>query len=312
MSENIYLIDANSFLHRAFHANNNLYNSNGTPIGAVYGTISMLKNFIAENIRSTDKFAVIFDHGGETFRHKKYPAYKANREETKPELTIQKPIVYDLIIKMGLPFYKIPNVEADDIIGTIAKKYGAEGHTVTIVTGDKDFSQLITEDNHIKLFNAKTNEILDYDGIIKKYNIEPKYFIDYLAITGDAADNIPGINGIGNVGAINLINKFGGLKDIYENIEEVKTSNIKRANNLYTSLIEKKENARLSYFLAKIQTELKLDFINDLNNFVAKEINTKELSEALLKCGLKKFNSQLANGTFLTFKQSKEVKKLKM
>lgn len=305
MKENIYLVDASSFLHRAFHANNQLYNFKGEPINAVYGTIAMIKNFIAKHVFPNDKIAIVFDYGGETFRHQKYPAYKANREK-KTELEQQKPILFNLIPKMGLPFFKVKNVEADDVIGAIAKKYSEEGHNITIVTGDKDFSQLITPQNNIKLLNAKTNELLGYEEIYKKYNVKPEYFIDYLTIVGDTADNIKGIQGIGPDGASALINKFGSLKEIYENIEKIKDSGLKRAGVLYKNLTEKKEDARLSYFLVKIRTHIP-DFDTKLEDFVIKEIDKEELSKEFLNCGLKKFNQELFNEKLIIFKGNEEL-----
>ena len=212
----LILVDGSSYLFRAYYALPALTNSKGMPTGAVYGVINMLQKLLSDF--SPEHVAVIFDPKGKTTRHAVFPEYKANRTAMPAELAQQIPYLHTIIEALGIPLIIEPGVEADDVIGTIAKRSVAQKRPVLISTGDKDMAQLVSED--VFLINTMKNEILDFEGVVKKYGVAPEQIIDYLALIGDASDNIPGVNKVGPKTAVKWLDQYISVKNITEKAHE--------------------------------------------------------------------------------------------
>jgi len=189
----LLLVDGSSYLYRAFHALPPLMNKQGNPTGAVYGVLRMVRKLIEEE--KPDRVAVIFDAKGKTFRHDLYKEYKANRPPMPDDLSVQIEPLHELIKAIGLPLISIADVEADDVIGTMAHSDFAEKYDVLISTGDKDMAQLVTD--KVMLINTMNNVRMGVDGVSEKFGVTPEQIIDYLALMGDKVDNIPGVPGVG-------------------------------------------------------------------------------------------------------------------
>ena len=187
----IVLVDGSSYLYRAFHALPPLTNSRGEATGAVKGVISMLRRLCKDYPNSP--IVVVFDAKGKTFRDEIFESYKAQRPPMPDELREQVEPIHDIVRAMGLPLLCVPGVEADDVIGTLARQASAESRPVVISTGDKDMAQLV--DQHTTLVNTMTDLMLDIDGVKAKFGIPPELIIDFLALMGDKVDNIPGVPG---------------------------------------------------------------------------------------------------------------------
>jgi DNA polymerase I len=217
-TETLLLIDASNWLFRAYHALPPLTNARGEPTGAVYGFGNMLKRLAKEH--PGERIAVVFDHSGRSFRNDLYPAYKANRSETPEDLSAQFPAVLELVRGLGLPLILHPEVEADDVIGTLARQGADAGMEVLIVTGDKDMAQLVTPQVH--LLDTMKNRRMDPAGVVEKFGVGPQQIIDYLALMGDAVDNIPGVPGVGEKTAAKLLNEYGSLDAVMVHASQVK------------------------------------------------------------------------------------------
>jgi DNA polymerase-1 len=245
----LLLVDGNSLLYRSFFAIPRLTNKEGLPTNAVYGLTTMLRKILADE--QPELAAVVFDAGGKTFRHEMYDEYKANRPGTPDDLAAQFPHARKLCEVLGLPLLEIEGVEADDVIGTLAK--GAEdlGYRVFAVTSDKDFFQLVTDRVH--LIHPGKDVRFDPEAVSEKFGVPPEKVIDVLALMGDSVDNVPGVPGIGEKGAVSLIQKWGSLEACLENAEKV-THKRQREG-----LLNHAEQARLSKKLVRIDTGLDLD-----------------------------------------------------
>ena len=187
------LIDGSYYMFRAYHGMPELTNGSGEPTGAIYGVINMVRKLFNEY--QPDYLAVIFDAKGKTFRNDLYPDYKAHRPPMPDDLVCQISPIHDLIRALGIPLLMIDDVEADDVIGTLATQASQQGLKTYISSGDKDLAQLV--DDHIILVNTMSNVILDHNGVVEKYGVPPSSIIDYLALMGDSADNVPGIPKVG-------------------------------------------------------------------------------------------------------------------
>lgn len=251
----LVLIDGSSYLYRAFHALPPLTNSKGQPTGAVKGVVNMLRRMTRDYPQSA--IAVIFDAKGKTFRDDLYAEYKANRPPMPDELRLQVQPIYDVVAAMGLPLLIVEGVEADDVIGTLARQASEQKMDVVISTGDKDMAQLVTE--HVTLINTMTETKLDIQGVKDKYGFGPELMIDYLALMGDSSDNIPGVEGVGEKTAVALIQGAGGIDAIYSDLEKIRTLDFRGAKKMPEKLLEQKEMAYLSYQLATIKTDVELD-----------------------------------------------------
>ena len=256
MSEStpLVLVDGSSYLYRAYHALPPLTTSRGAASGAVKGVINMLRRLCKDYPDST--VAVVFDARGKTFRDEWYPEYKANRPPMPDELREQVEPIHRIVRAMGLPLLCEPGVEADDVIGTLARQASEAGSPVIVSTGDKDLAQLVGE--RVTLVNTMTDTVLDRQGVRDKFGIAPELIVDLLALMGDKVDNIPGVPGVGEKTALALLRGLGGLDAIYADLDRVQTLGIRGARTLAARLAKEKDNAYLSYRLATIATELAL------------------------------------------------------
>ena len=259
----LVLVDGSSYLYRAFHALPPLTTSKGLPTGAVKGVLNMLKSLRKQYPKSP--FAVVFDAKGGTFRDEMFAEYKANRPSMPDDMRVQIEPLHASVIALGFPLLCVEGVEADDVIGTLARSSAAADRPVVISTGDKDMAQLV--DGHITLVNTMTGSVMDIEGVKEKFGVSPEQIIDYLALMGDSSDNIPGVPGIGPKTASGLlVGVGGGLVDLYEKLDIVPTLPIRGAKNLPAKLEEHREMAFLSYQLATIKIDVPLDIgLEDLH-----------------------------------------------
>ncbi|OQR35444.1 DNA polymerase I [Pseudomonas sp. Bc-h] len=252
----LVLVDGSSYLYRAFHALPPLTTSKGLPTGAVKGVLNMLKSLRKQYPESP--FAVVFDAKGGTFRDEMFAEYKANRPSMPDDMRVQIDFLHNCVKGLGYPLLCVEGVEADDVIGTLARSSAAADRPVIISTGDKDMAQLV--DGHITLVNTMTGSVLNVAGVKEKFGVGPEHIIDYLALMGDKVDNIPGVPGVGEKTAAGLLVGInGGLKELYENLDKVPTLAIRGAKTLPAKLEEHRDMAFLSYQLATIKVDVPLD-----------------------------------------------------
>ncbi|UZJ60595.1 DNA polymerase I [Pseudomonas sp. KU26590] len=252
----LVLVDGSSYLYRAFHALPPLMTSKGLPTGAVKGVLNMLKSLRRQYPESP--FAVVFDAKGGTFRDALYGEYKANRPSMPDDMRVQIDFLHNCVRGLGYPLLCVEGVEADDVIGTLARSSAAADRPVVISTGDKDMAQLV--DGHITLVNTMTGSVLDVAGVKEKFGVGPEHIIDYLALMGDKVDNIPGVPGVGEKTAAGLLVGInGGLKELYANLDKLAALPLRGAKSLPAKLEEHKEMAFLSYELATIKIDVPLD-----------------------------------------------------
>ena len=214
----VLLVDGSNFLYRAFHGLPDLRTSAGEPTGAIKGFANMLK--MIRTMIKPDYAACVFDAHGGTFRDEIYSEYKANRPPMPEDLASQVEPIFSMVKAQGWPFLQVPGIEADDVIGTLAKQAEKKGFKVFIATGDKDMSQLVTD--QVFILNTMTRQILNAEGVKAKYGVAPERIIDYLSLMGDAVDNVPGINKCGPKTAAKWVNDFGSLDEIMRRASEVK------------------------------------------------------------------------------------------
>jgi DNA polymerase I len=259
----LILVDGSSYLYRAFHALPPLTTSKGLPTGAVKGVLNMLKSLRKQYPNSP--FAVVFDAKGGTFRDELFAEYKANRPSMPDELRVQVEPLHASVRALGLPLLCVEGVEADDVIGTLARQAAGEKRDVVISTGDKDMAQLVCP--HVTLVNTMTGSVYDADGVKEKFGVGPELIIDYLALMGDKVDNIPGVPGVGEKTALGLlVGVGGGLDVLYANLDKVPELPIRGAKSLPAKLEEHRDMAYLSYQLATIKTDVALNIaIDDLH-----------------------------------------------
>ena len=213
----VVLVDGSSYLFRAYHALPPLTNKKGQPTGAIKGVINMLRSLRKDYTNAN--IIVIFDAKGPTFRHAMYDQYKAHRPPMPDDLRQQIEPIHAIIKAMGLPLLVVPGVEADDVIGTLAQQATEQGVDTLISTGDKDMAQLVSD--HVKLVNTMTNTYMDRDGVVAKFGITAEQIVDYLAITGDKVDNIPGVPGAGPKTAVKWLTTYGNLQNLMANADEI-------------------------------------------------------------------------------------------
>jgi len=251
----IVLVDGSSYLYRAFHALPPLTTSEGQPTGAIKGVLNMLKRLIKDYPDSP--MAVVFDAPGKTFRDELFEEYKAHRPPMPDDLRSQVKPLHDCVRALGLPLLCIEGVEADDVIGTLARRATEAGRDAVISTGDKDMAQLVNA--HITLVNTMKDETLDVAGVKDKFGLPPELIIDFLALMGDKVDNIPGVPGVGEKTALGLLQGMqGGLETLYADPEKIKTLGFRGAKTLPKKLEEHRDQAFLSYQLATIKTDCEL------------------------------------------------------
>ena len=243
----LLLVDGSSYLYRAYHAMAQLSAPDGAPTGALYGVLNMLRRLRADYVH--DYCAVVFDAKGKNFRHEMFPDYKATRPPMPDDLRPQAEALPDLVRLMGWPVLVIPQVEADDVIGTLAKMAGEAGWNVVVSTGDKDMAQLVNE--RVTLVNTMSGETLDIEGVKEKFGVRPDQIRDYLALMGDKVDNVPGVEKCGPKTAVKWLEAYGSLAGVMEHAAEIKG---KVGENLQAALPQ----LPLSYDLVTIKTDVDL------------------------------------------------------
>lgn len=279
----LYLVDVSSMFFRAFYAVRHLTAPSGLPTNAIYGFTSMIIKLLKDE--KPDYLAFCYDLPTPSFRKKIYPEYKAHRTETPAELQQQIPYIKKLIGALNLPAFELEGFEADDIIGTLAE-FGHRHHCeVIIVSGDKDFGQLVRPG--VILFDTMKDTRIDVDGVKAKWGVRPDQFIDYLGLIGDASDNVPGVEGIGPKTAEKLLADFGSIDGIYAHLEEIKSK------SLQEKLIKGKEAAYLSRQLVTIVTDAPL--ADQLDQLKPGQPNREDLAALLKELNFKTFEKNLLN-----------------
>ncbi len=215
--KHLVLVDGSSYLYRAFHAMPSLSNSKGMPTGAAYGIMNMLRRLLADYDPS--HLAVVFDAKGKTFRDDLYSEYKANRPPMPDEMRQQLDAIRSLVKALGMPLLEVPGVEADDVIGTLAKQGKNSGFDVTISTGDKDMAQLVNRS--VTMVNTMDNSRLDPKGVEGKFGVSPEQMVDYLTLVGDAVDNVPGVPKVGPKTAVKWLKEYGSLDDVIAHADDI-------------------------------------------------------------------------------------------
>ena len=274
------LVDGSSYLFRAYHAMPGLTNAKGEATGTIYGVINMLRKLVAEYQPS--HIAVVFDAKGKTFRHKMYKEYKANRPPMPDDLREQIEPVHKIVKAMGLPLVCVSGVEADDVIGTLSEQASELGMETLISTGDKDMAQLVNK--HVSLLNTMTDVYSDVKGVKEKFGVTPEQIIDYLALMGDKADNIPGIPKVGPKTAVKWLGEYGTIEGIVEHADEIK-------GKVGESLRENLKQLPLSQELTTIKCDVELDVSPETLVHAAPEIET--LRELFSRYEFKTWHAQL-------------------
>ncbi|HEX5679716.1 MAG TPA: DNA polymerase I [Desulfobacterales bacterium] len=241
----VYLIDGTAYIHRAYHAIQGLTNSSGLPTNAVFGFTRMLIKLMAE--RAPAYAAMFFDARGPTFRHSIFPSYKANRPPMPADMALQIPYIKEITAGYRLPIFELAGYEADDLIGTLARRLEQEGFAVVMVTGDKDFVQLVTE--RTSIWDPMKETSTDLASVKEQLGVNPAQMVDVMGLSGDTADNVPGVPGIGPKTALELIREFGSLENLYARIDTIARPKQQE------KLLQYKDQAFLSRRLVTIHTD---------------------------------------------------------
>ena len=266
--KSLYLIDGSSYIFRAYYGIRQfLSTSKGFPTNALYGFINMLQKVVKDE--KPAYLVVTFDSKEKTFRHEMYADYKANREAPPEDLAKQFPYFEPLVQAFNIHSVRVPGYEADDIMGTLAKKGAEEGLQVVIVSGDKDMMQLIGPD--IRMLDTMKNKWFDIEGVEEKFGVPPDQVIEVMGLMGDSSDHIPGVKGVGPKTATELIRKFGSIEELYERIDDVDKQKLRE------KLVQDKEMALLSRQLVTINTSMELEF--NLEDLKLKPSNNTELKK---------------------------------
>ncbi len=273
----LLLVDGSSYLYRAFHAMPDLRNPQGEPTGAIYGMINMLRRARLEI--PTTHIACVFDAKGKNFRDEWYPEYKANRSSMPEDLVKQIEPIHAVVAAMGWPIIMVPGVEADDVIGTLAKSASAEGWQTIISTGDKDLAQLVN--SQVQLINTMTNEKLDTEGVKAKFGVPPDRIVDYLSITGDTVDNVPGVKKAGPKTAVKWLEEFGSLDGVIAHANDIK-------GVVGENLREALEWLPMARKLVTVKTDCLLDgHLSHLSELLAQPENHDRLRALFIQYGFK-------------------------
>ncbi|KGA31381.1 DNA polymerase I [Pectobacterium odoriferum] len=296
----LILVDGSSYLYRAYHAFPPLTNSAGEATGAMYGVLNMLRSLLLQYHPS--HVAVVFDAKGKTFRDELFENYKAHRPPMPDDLREQIEPLHKMVKAMGLPLLAVSGVEADDVIGTLAVQAEKAGKSVLISTGDKDMAQLVTPS--VTLINTMNNSILGPQEVCDKYGIPPELIIDFLALMGDASDNIPGVPGVGEKTAQALLQGLGGLDSLYANLDKIAGLSFRGAKTMAPKLEQHKEVAYLSYQLATIKTDVELELSCD--QLTVNELDVDELHRLFSRYEFKRWLSDVESGTWMQGKKSSQ------
>ena len=295
----LILVDGSSYLYRAYHAFPPLTNSAGEPTGAMYGVLNMLRSLILQY--QPTHAAVVFDAKGKTFRDELFEHYKSHRPPMPDDLRAQIEPLHAMVKAMGLPLMAVSGVEADDVIGTLAREAEKMGRPVLISTGDKDMAQLVTPG--ITLINTMSNTILGPEEVVSKYGVPPELIIDFLALMGDSSDNIPGVPGVGEKTAQALLQGLGGLDTLYAESDKIASLSFRGAKTMAAKLEQNKEVAYLSYQLATIKTDVELELTCDKLEVQAPAV--EELMTMFQKYEFKRWTADLEAGKWLQVRGAK-------
>jgi len=246
--QRLFLIDGSGYIYRAYFAIRHLSNSKGQATNAVYGFVNMLLKVVRE--QQPDHLAVVFDSKGPTFRHQLYPEYKANRAAMPDDLVPQVPVIKEVVRAFNMPAIELPGFEADDLIATLAKRFAGEGMEVTVVTGDKDLMQIVSE--RVRLLDTMKDQVSGLAEVAARFGGTPAQVIEVQALAGDSSDNVPGVPGIGEKTAVELIREFGSVESLLASLDRVKG---KRRENLEAFA----DQARLSWQLVQLRDDVPLD-----------------------------------------------------
>ncbi len=272
-SPRLILIDGSAYLFRAFHALPPLSNERGEPTGALFGVVNMLRAHLAQK---AEYLAFVIDASGKNFRHEMFPAYKANRPPMPEELRAQIEPMLAIVTALGIPVLRVAGVEADDVIGTLARQAAAAGIEVIVSTGDKDLAQLV--DDKVQLVNTMTGQTLDAAGVFAKFGVRPDQIVDYLALMGDKVDNIPGVDKCGEKTAAKWLAEYGSLDAVMANADRVAG---KIGENLRAALTQ----LPLSRDLATVRTALVLDV--GPRDLIARPADVANLRELYARYGFR-------------------------
>lgn len=279
----IFLIDGSAFLYRAFHAIRSLNTASGHPTNATFGFTRILLKLIKEN--APEYAAVFFDMKGPTFRHKMYDQYKANRPPMPDELVTQIPDIKEIIAAFNIPVIEKRGYEADDLVGTYSKLAQKKGFHVVMVTGDKDFIQLITP--QCVLWDPMKETVKTKATIEDEMHIQPGQFVDVLGLAGDTSDNIPGVKGVGPKTAVKLVKEYGSIENLYQNIDQLSSK-----KKLHENLVAGKETVFLSRDLARIQSDIPVT--KDIEALKLEAFNSAAAFELFRKFEFKSLAAQFA------------------
>ncbi len=264
-NKTLFLIDGSAFVYRAFHAIRSLSNSNGHPTNATFGFTRILLKLFRE--KQPEYAGVFFDVKGPTFRHKIFDEYKANRPPMPDDLVLQIPDIKRVTHALNIPVVEKQGFEADDLVGTFARIAQEQGFQVVMVTGDKDFIQLITK--QCSLWDPMKDTVKGYDSVKEEMGIEPASFVEVLGLAGDTADNIPGVKGVGPKTAVGLIRDFGSIASLYENLDS-----LKKKKKLHENLASSRDLVDLSLELARIDQHVAVE--QSLEDFRLTEFDTEQ------------------------------------
>lgn len=220
MKKTLLLVDGSSYLYRAYHAMPDLRNARGEPTGALYGVISMLRRLFEDYKDEAGYGACVFDAPGGSFREQMYPDYKAHRPPMPEDLRAQLAPIHEAAAALGWTVIIQPGVEADDVIGTLARQATDAGFHTIISTGDKDLAQLV--DEHVELVNTMSNERQDVEGVIRRFGVPPERIVDFLMLTGDTIDNVPGVDKVGPKTAAKWLATYGDIDQVIAHADEIK------------------------------------------------------------------------------------------
>lgn len=289
----LILIDGSSYLYRAYHAFPQLTNSAGEVTSAMYGVLNMLRSLLLRY--PPTHAAVVFDARGKTFRDELFEQYKSHRPPMPDDLRTQITPLHAMVKAMGLPLLLVPGVEADDVIGTLAREAEKAGRPVLISTGDKDMAQLVTPG--ITLINTMTNTMLGPQEVVDKYGVPPELIIDFLALMGDASDNIPGVPGVGEKTALALLQGLGNLDQLYAGLEKIAGLTFRGAKTMAARLEQNKDLAYLSRTLATIKTDVELKLTSA--QLVIQPPDTRELLALFKKYEFKRWIDEVESGRWM-------------
>ncbi|WP_308653173.1 5'-3' exonuclease H3TH domain-containing protein, partial [uncultured Anaerococcus sp.] len=308
MKKTVMLIDGSSLIFRAFFALPNLSNNDGVMTNGVYGFLTMYRN--AFDKYKPDYVLVAFDRSSKTFRNDEYKDYKANRDKTPNELSYQFGILKDVLDSMGVKYTDLDGFEADDIVGTYAEMAKEAGDRAVLITGDRDYLQLVDDDILVYLTKKGVSDTVEYtvEKIEEEYGITPKQLIDVKGLMGDKSDNIPGVDGIGEKRALDFIRKYGSIENLYDNLDDI--SGKKTKENL--------ENGEAVAYMSKkigtIVTHAPVEF--EYDDLALGEPDIPGLREKFSKLNFNKFLEELDGSSAetpskeFTYKTSEELKKL--